>query len=217
MRLGKRSNIRERKKNSAPANGKRRSRAHEGAKQTGLRRSGGEAKEIPMRTITTKNMWVIMLGVLAGLAPVATHAQAETSPDEYRDGGMATIIPEASVKPDFEGKFTMPYEVWCHGNRLVPGDYKVMVKTVGADKMVTLQRAGSNVVLHSHAVAPTSVSDVGHSAVMLRHGPGPSGHTLEGVYVENLKLVLFLDDSGHTSPFDKIFASMTRLPISAMN
>jgi hypothetical protein len=29
--------------------------------------------------------------------------------------------------------------------------------------------------------------------------------------------VLFLDDSGHTNPFDKIFASMTRLPISAIN
>jgi hypothetical protein len=216
MRLRKRSNIRERKKNSAGERKKAQS-CTRGREANWMWRPGGEAKEIPMRTITTKIMWVIMLGVLAGLAPVATHAQAETSPDEYRDGGMATIIPEASVKPDFEGKFTMPYEVWCHGNRLVPGEYKVMVKTVGAEKMVTLQREGSNVVLHSHPVAPTSVSDVGHSAVMLRHGPGPSGHTLEGVYVENLKLVLFLDDSGHTNPFDKIFASMTRLPISAIN
>ena len=167
-----------------------------------------------MTKIVTKTTWVILLVAVAGLAPAVTHAQAETSPDEYRDGGMATIIPEAAVKPDFEGKFTMPYEVWCHGNRLVPGEYKVMVKTVGAEKMVTLQREGSNVVLHSHPVAPTSVSDVGHSAVMLRHGPGPSSHTLEGVYVESLKLVLYLDDSGHTKPFDKMFASVTRLPIS---
>jgi len=167
-----------------------------------------------MRKSMARIMWIVSLLLLASLAPIATHAQAETSPDEYRDGGMATIIPESAVKPDFEGKFTMPYEVWCHGNRLVPGEYKVMVKTVGAEKMVTLQRAGSNVVLHSHPVAPTSVSDVGHSAVMLRHGPGPSSHTLEGVYVESLKLVLYLDDSGHTKPFDKMFASVTRLPIS---
>jgi hypothetical protein len=170
-----------------------------------------------MITTMTKITWVILLVALAGLAPAATHAQTEPSPDEYRDGGMATIIPEAAVKPDFEGKFNMPYEVWCHGNRLVPGEYKVVVKTVGAEKMVTLQREGSNVVLHSHPVTPTSVDDVGHSAVMLRHGPGPSAHTLEGVYVENLKLVLFLDDSGHTKPFDKIFASVTRLRISATN
>jgi hypothetical protein len=167
-----------------------------------------------MRKSMARIMWIVSLLLLASLAPIATHAQVETSPDEYRDGGMATIIPESAVKPDFEGKFTMPYEVWCHGNRLVPGEYKVMVKTVGAEKMVTLQREGSNVVLHSHPVAPTSVSDVGHSAVMLRHGPGPSSHTLEGVYVESLKLVLYLDDSGHTKPFDKVFASMTRLPIS---
>jgi hypothetical protein len=172
-----------------------------------------KAKVTTMTTMT-KFMWVVLLVVVAGLAPAVTQAQAETSPDEYRDGGMATIIPESAVKPDFEGKFTMPYEVWCHGNRLVPGEYKVMVKTVGAEKMVTLQREGSNVVLHSHPVAPTSVSDVGHSAVMLRHGPGPSSHTLEGVYVESLKLVLYLDDSGHTKPFDKVFASVTRLPIS---
>jgi hypothetical protein len=32
--------------------------------------------------------------------------------------------------------------------------------------------------------------------------------------VESLKLVLYLDDSGHTKPFDKVFASVTRLPIS---
>jgi len=167
-----------------------------------------------MKKSMTGILWIISLLALAVLEPIATQAQAETSPDEYRDGGMATIIPESEVKPDFQGTFTMPYEVWCHGNRLVPGEYKVVVKTVGAEKMVTLQREGSNVVLHSHPVAPTSVSDVGHSAVMLRHGPGPSSHTLEGVYVESLKLVLFLDESGHTKPFDKMFATMTRLPIS---
>jgi hypothetical protein len=80
--------------------------------------------------------------------------------------------------------------------------------------MVTLQREGSDVVLHSRPVTPTSVSDQGHSAVLLRHGPGPNSHTLEGVYVETLKLVLFLDESGNTKPIDKMFASVKRLPIS---
>jgi hypothetical protein len=89
-----------------------------------------------------------------------------------------------------------------------------MVKTVGKDKMVTLQREGSDVVLHSRPVTPTSVSDQGHSAVLVRHGPGPGTHTLEGVYVEILKLVLFLDESGNTKPLDKMFASVIRLPIS---
>ena len=86
--------------------------------------------------------------------------------------------------------------------------------SVGEDKMVTLQREGSDVVLHSRPVTPTSVSDQGHSAVLVRHGPGPGTHTLEGVYVEILKLVLFLDESGHTKPIDKMFASVIRVPIS---
>jgi len=34
------------------------------------------------------------------------------------------------------------------------------------------------------------------------------------VYVEILKLVLFLDESGNTKPLDKMFASVIRVPIS---
>jgi hypothetical protein len=69
-------------------------------------------------------------------------------------------------------------------------------------------------VLNSRPVPPTSVSDHGPSAVMLRHGPGPGSHTLEGVYLENLKLILFLDETGHTNPIDKVSASVKRVPIS---
>jgi hypothetical protein len=79
---------------------------------------------------------------------------------------------------------------------------------------VTLQREGSDIVLQSRPVPPTSVPDEGRSAVLVRHGPGPGSHTLEGVYLENLKLVLFLDESAHTRPLDKMFASVKRLPIS---
>jgi hypothetical protein len=50
--------------------------------------------------------------------------------------------------------------------------------------------------------------------MMLRHGPGPGTHTLEGVYIENLKLVLFLDETGHANPIDKVFASVKRIPIT---
>jgi hypothetical protein len=63
-------------------------------------------------------------------------------------------------------------------------------------------------------VPPTTVPNEGHSAVLLRNGPGPSGHTLEGVYVENLKVVLILDESGHTKFIDKMFASLKRVPIT---
>jgi hypothetical protein len=61
---------------------------------------------------------------------------------------------------------------------------------------------------------PTLVPDVGHIAVVGRHGPGPKTHTLEAVNLENLKLVLFPDESGHKRLMDKMFAGLKRLPIS---
>jgi hypothetical protein len=150
---------------------------------------------------------------LAGFFPAITRAQAETGAQEHQTSNMAAVTTPV-MKTDFQGHFSLPYEVQCHGHKLAPGEYTLLVKTVGDDKMVTLQREGSDVVLQSRPVAPTSVSDKGHSAVMLRHGPGPSSHTLEGVYLENLKLVLFLDETGKSAPLDKIFASVVRVPIS---
>lgn len=123
-------------------------------------------------------------------------------------------IADPSVKVEFQGSFSLPHEVQCHGHKLAPGKYTLIVKTVGKDKMVTLQQEESDIVLQSRPVTPSSVSDQGHSAVLVRHGPGPGTHTLEGVYVEILKLVLFLDESGNTKNLDKMFASVVRLPIS---
>jgi hypothetical protein len=49
---------------------------------------------------------------------------------------------------------------------------------------------------------------------LVRHGQGPGNYTLEAVYVEKLKLVLMLDESGHTQMLDKIFAGVKRVPIT---
>ena len=151
--------------------------------------------------------------MLAAFFPAVAHAQAETGAQEHETHNMAAIA-HTPAKTEFEGHVSLPYEVQCHGHKLAAGEYKLLVKTVGEDKMVTLQREGSDVVLHSRAVPPTSVSDHGPSAMMLRHGPGPGTHTIEGVYIENLKLVLFLDETGHANPIDKIFASVKRIPIT---
>jgi hypothetical protein len=169
--------------------------------------------EIPMRNRITKITWIITALAFAALFPTITHAQAETGAQEHETPNMAAISHIPS-KTEFEGHFSLPYQVQCHGHKLAPGEYTLVVKTVGEDKMVTLQREGSDVVLNSRPVPPNSVSDHGPSAVMLRHGPGPGTHTLEGVYLENLKLVLFLDETGRTNPIDKVFASVKRVPIS---
>jgi hypothetical protein len=176
--------------------------------------------EFPMKK-TGKNMLNQMMQVsrlipaliLAAFFPVISHAQAETGAQDHETHNMAAMV-HTPATTEFEGHVSLPYEVQCHGHKLAAGDYKLLVKTVGEDKMVTLQREGSDVVLRSRPVPPTSVSDHGPSAMMLRHGPGPGTHTLEGVYIENLKLVLFLDETGHSNPIDKVFASVKRVPIT---
>jgi hypothetical protein len=160
-----------------------------------------------------KITWTIPALMLAALFPLITHAQAETGAQDHETHNMAAIE-HTPAKTEFEGHVSLPYQVQCHGHKLAAGEYKLLVKTVGEDKMVTLQREGSDVVLRSRPVPPTSVSDHGPSAMMLRHGPGPGAHTLEGVYIENLKLVLFLDETGHANPIDKVFASVKRIPIT---
>ncbi len=151
--------------------------------------------------------------ILAAFFPVISHAQAETGAQDHETHNMAPMVHTPSTT-EFEGHVSLPYQVQCHGHKLAAGEYKLFVKTVGEDKMVTLQREGSDVVLKSRPVPPTSVSDHGPSAMMLRHGPGPGTHTIEGVYIENLKLVLFLDETGHANPIDKVFASVKRIPIT---
>jgi hypothetical protein len=177
------------------------------------RKSNGVPMKNMIANRMTKIMWTIAALMLAAFFPATAHAQAESGAQDHETHNMAAIV-HTPAKTEFEGRVSLPYEVQCHGHKLSAGEYKVFVKTVGADKMVTLQREGSDVVLHSRPVPPTSVSDHGPSAVMLRHGPGPGTHTLEGVYLENLKLVLFLDETGHTKPIDKIFASVRRVPIT---
>src|ERR1700744_821534 len=151
--------------------------------------------------------------ILAAFFPVISHAQAETGAQDHETHNMASMV-HTPATTEFEGHVSLPYQVQCHGHKLAAGEYKLFVKTVGEDKMVTLQREGSDVVLKSRPVPPTSVSDHGPSAMMLRHGPGPGTHTIEGVYIENLKLVLFLDETGQANPIDKVFASVNRIPIT---
>jgi hypothetical protein len=170
--------------------------------------------EVPMKKRMTKITWTALGLAFAVLFPITTHAQVETAPDQYKADNMARI--EAlSAKTEFEGKFSLPYKVQCHMHKLEPGDYTVVVKTLeDGMKLVMFRREGSEVVVESKPIPPTPVRDQGHSALLVRHGQGPGNYTLEAVYVENLKLVLVLDESGHTQLLDKIFAGVKRVPIS---
>ena len=170
--------------------------------------------ETLMKKRRTRITWTTLGLVFAVLFPITTHAQAETAPDEVKADNMARI--EAlSAKTEFEGHFSLSNKVQCHMHKLAPGDYTVVVKTLeDGMKLVMFRREGSEVVVESRPIPPTPAPNEGHSAVLVRHGPGPGNYTLEAVYVESLKLVLVLDESGHTQLPDRIFAGVKRVPIS---
>jgi len=162
---------------------------------------------------TRKLMWMIAGVVLACFWPAAAHAQAESAPETYESHKGEPEKPPPSVKSEFEGNFSLPYQVQCSGHKLEAGKYTLIVKTVGEGKMVTLRREGNEIVLTVRRTSPPA-SAAGPSAVMLRHGPGPGSRTLEGLYLEKLNLELYLDESGHVKRMDKMFAGVKRVPIS---
>ena len=150
--------------------------------------------------------------LLVCLWPVTTRAQAEPNPEAYPPSNGAPANSSIPMKQEFKGKFSLKDEVQCGGHKLAPGEYTLIVKTVGDKKMVTIQREGSDVVLTVSKTAPPTAA--GSSAVIVRHGPGPGKHTLEAVYCETLNMMLYLDESGCTKAMDKMFAGTKRVPIS---
>jgi hypothetical protein len=164
-----------------------------------------------------KQMGTNCVGFIAALAvavlwPAPARAQAEGAAENYGMKNAEPITANTPAKADFQGSFSLDKEVQCAGHKLTAGKYTILVKTVGENKMVTLQRDGKDIVLTVRKASPPS--DSGHSAVLVRHGPGPGGHTLEAIYVESLNLVFFLDESGCTKQVDKMFAGVKRMPIT---
>lgn len=149
---------------------------------------------------------------LACFCPAAAHAQADTAPDSYKLSNAAPVTLPTPAKVEFQGKFSLPFKARCNGHELAPGEYTLAVKTIGENKTVTIQREGNEIVLTVTKVEPASTS--GQAAVLVRHGPGPWARTVEAVHVEGLKMMLYLDESGHADPLSKMFAGLKRVPIS---
>jgi hypothetical protein len=165
-----------------------------------------------MKNTTTKTTLILTGLLLACSWPTTTHAQSEIAPDYFEPANMVPVAPAAPAKVDFQGSFSLPNQMQCSGNKLAPGQYTLAVKTEGSNRIVTIHRDGSDIVLTAHNV--TKVSPAGQSVVLVRHGPGPQIWTLEGIYLENLNITLYLDESGSANPLDKMFASVKRVPIS---
>ncbi|HXZ13230.1 MAG TPA: hypothetical protein VEG64_12650 [Candidatus Sulfotelmatobacter sp.] len=164
---------------------------------------------------TTKFTLVIAGLAAASLWPASVCAQAETAPDTYHPSGAPPSASAPAVQTHFEGSFKLSQPAQCAGHKLDPGEYKLIVKTVGEGKMVTLQREGHDIVLTVRRTAQSG--ETGKSAVLVRHGPGPGSRTLEAVYCEVLNMMLYLDESGHEKRMDKMFAGLKRVPVVSQN
>jgi hypothetical protein len=162
-----------------------------------------------MKMKMTKITLLIAGLVLANFWPATTRAQAEVSPDNYK---RVPVTPVPPVQPSFQGNFSLSYPVGCSGNRLDPGKYTLSLITEGMSKTLTIHREGGDVVLTVLSVSQIPAS--GQNALLVRHGPGPKSHTIEGVYLENIKAVFYLDHSGKVKPLDKMFAGVQRVPIT---
>lgn len=165
-----------------------------------------------MKISMTKSALLLAGLALACIWPATVRAQAETTPETYKESNAVPHTPAPPAKVDFQGKFTLPFEVRCHGHKMPPGQYTLVVKTVGDARMATIEHDGKETVLQVSRTSQSS--DSGKSAVMVRHGPGPGAHTIECVWVEPLNIMMYLDESGHTGFMDKIFASLKRVPIT---
>jgi len=172
-----------------------------------------EEKEREMKgnTVVKASIFAAVLGV-ACLLPATAHAQAEVSPETYAnlsDMTMTTqpvqVASNTATSTEFQGQFSLPYNVHCSGKKLTSGKYMLSVKSEGLNRVVTIARDGQVTKLQARELPGRPATS--QSALLVRKSA--DGRVLAAVYVQQLNAMLFLDgnaaaQSGH----------MERLPIS---
>ena len=81
--------------------------------------------------------------VLITLKPVACRAQAEVDPDHYNATGIDPITLPRNPTRDFQGSFTLPFDVRCAGLTLSPGAYSFSIHVVEkGDALALITKGG---------------------------------------------------------------------------
>ena len=159
--------------------------------------------------VVKASMLTAALG-FACLLPANAHAQAEVAPDHFELSNTEAIAaPPVQVavakeaKADFEGDFSLPYNMLCSGKNLKAGQYLLSVKSEGTTRVVTIHGSGENVNMQVRLVPANRAAR--QSALLVRKSV--EGRSLEGVYVEGLNAMLYLKTN-------RGLGGMERLPIS---
>lgn len=160
-------------------------------------------------TVVKASVFAAALGI-ACLLPVAAHAQSDMSPDFFQfeipqthAAPPAQVAATNNAKADFQGKFSLPYQVLCSGKNLKPGEYRLSVKSEGTNRVIAIHGRGANLNIQARVVPVNRAES--QSAVLVRKSG--QGRNLEGVYVEALNAMLYLQTSTG-------LGVMERVPIS---
>ncbi len=153
-----------------------------------------------MKKMLRGSMFLVASLGLAAVFPATCKAQAEVAPDFYES---ANAVPAAASQPlqaamvqnkspELQGKVRLAHEVQCPEAKLEPGEYAVSVDVNGTDRPITLRRKGQ--LTRINARTALRVDTPSQSALVIKK----EGHErkLEGVYVEDLKLMLYVNSEG---------------------
>jgi hypothetical protein len=176
-------------------------------------KQNGNKEETTMKATNVMKASMLTAALaLACLLPATARAQAEVAPDNYDIAAPQTLVAaqpalattKTHAAANFDGKFSLPYNVTCSGKALTAGAYSLSVKSEGSNRVVTIHRNGEDTNLVVRRVSQRSASST--SALLLRRA-GPA-RTLEAVYVQQLNAVLYLDATANAR------GPIERLPIS---
>jgi hypothetical protein len=154
-------------------------------------------KAMKITTVVKASVFAAALGI-ACLLPVTAHAQADVSPDHFEllntetpAAPPALVASTKDAKADFQGKFSLPYRVQCSGKNLKAGEYQLSVTSEGTNRMIAIHGRGANLNIQARVVPVNRAAS--QSAVLVRKSG--QGRSLEGVYVEALNAMLYLQPS----------------------
>ena len=158
-------------------------------------------------TLVKVSVFTAALG-FACLLPGTVRAQADVSPDFFELSNTAP--PEGrptqmTTTADFDGTFSLPYDVKCSGQNLKSGQYTLSVKSDGANRMVSIRRAGAE-QMNIRVRRTLGNSPSSRSAVLV--WKSGESRLMQAVYVQKLNALLYLDDIAEGS-----LVRMERLPI----
>jgi hypothetical protein len=162
-------------------------------------------KETTMRITTAmKACWLAAILGIACLVPARADAQAEVAPDFYELSNTETTAAQpvrgAVAKADLEGKFSLAYDMNCSGKNLKPGQYRLSVQSEGATRLVTIHGIDGNLNILVREV--TSRRGSSQSSLLVRKSG--EGHRLEGVYVEGLNAMLYLETNRGNGGMERV-------------